>query len=223
MEFNFDYVDFAEIKSVKPIFDEYDITTTEKYRIMRLYKVDPIMNEEIPNNLIFEFKYKWNPITGIRESLDDYGALCFNALNLYQYFFSNRYNGLWNPPRDQYQGYYGDLLGSGKDILINGKFYPEKYLYRLPIIDCYLKKSHNHSIITMGPVLTDEEINNIDILISNYKKNKPTLKVLKEHYDQAINNLPDISELKKLNPSLSDRELVEKYNRSFVDKLVNMK
>jgi hypothetical protein len=221
MDYNFDSVNFTEVNPIKTIVDEYDTTTTEKYRIMRLYKVDPIMNEEIPNHLIFEFKYKWNPITGKRETLDDYGALCFNALNLYQFFFSNRFNGLWYPPVDQFQGYYGDLVGSSKDILINGRPCPEKYLYRLPIIDCYLKKTHNYSIITMGPILTDEEINQIDIILSNYRKNKPTLKLLKEYYDQAINNSPDISELKLLNPTLSERELNEKYNKMYVDKLIN--
>lgn len=223
MSYNFDYVNFTEINSIKTTIDEYDTTTTEKYRIMRLYKVDPIMNEEIPKHLIFEFKYTWNPITGKRETVDNYGSLCFNALNLYQYFFSNRYNGLWYPSKDQYQGYYGDLVGSGDNIVINGKYYPEKYLYRLPIIDCYLKKSHNHSIITMGPILTDDEINQIDILTSNYRINKPTLKILKECYDQAINDCPNITELKKINPTITDRELKEKYNRSYVDKLVNMK
>lgn len=222
MDYNFDYVNFTDTYTKPLVQDEYDDTTTEKYRIMRLYKVDPIMNEEIPKNLIFEFKYEWDPITGKRTDLDIYGSLCFNALNLYQYFFSNRFNGLWYPPTDQFQGYYGDLLGCGNNILINGRPCPEKYLYRLPIIDCYLKKTHNHSIITMGPILTDEEIVQIDILTSNYRKNKPTLKILKEYYDEALNNSPDISELKKTNPSLTDGELKEKYNRIYVDKLKNM-
>jgi hypothetical protein len=224
MEYNFEYVNFTDTQTNKlSLQDEYDDTTTEKYRIMRLYKVDPIINEEIQKNLIFEFKYKWNPITGIRTEIDEYGSLCFNALNLYQYFYSNRYNGLWYPPKDNYQGYYGDLLGCGNDIFINGRPCPEKYLYRLPIIDCYLKKTHNHSIITMGPILTDDEINQIDNIINNQKKNKPSLKVLKEYYDQALNNSPDITELKKLNPNLTDRELKDKYNRMYVDKLINMK
>ena len=223
MEYNFDYVNFNDTCVNKSLLlDDYDDTTTEKYRIMRLYKVDPIMNEEIPKNLIFEFKYKWNPITGIRTDYDDYGSLCFNALNLYQYFYSNRYNGLWYPPKDQFQGYYGDLIGCGSELFINGKPCPEKYLYRLPIIDCYLKKTHNHSIITMGPILLDEEIDTIDKIICNFRKNKPSLKLLKDYYDQALNNSPDIAELKKINSTLTDRELKEQYNRSYVEKLKNM-
>jgi len=220
---NFDLVNFIDNneKSNKNI-DEYDTTTTEIYRIMRLYKVDPIMNEEIPKDLIFDFKYKWNPITGERETIDEYGALCFNALNLYEYYYKNRYNELWIPPSEQYNGYYGDLLGCGTEMKINGKYCPEKYLYRLPIIDCYLKKSHNYSIITFGPKLTDEEIIQIDNLISKYINGKPNLQTLKKYYDNAINKSPDIVKLQKLYPSLSDMELKEKYNRKYVDKLIKM-
>jgi hypothetical protein len=223
MNYSFDYVTFETDNHIKKIIkDDYDDTTNEKYRTMRLYKIDPIMNEEIPNYLIFEFKYKWDPITGKRTEIDEMGSLCFNAWNLYQYYFQNRFNGIWYPPKEQYQGYYGDLLGCGKDMFVNSKYCPEKYLYRLPIIDCYLKKSHNHSIITMGPILTDEEIDYIDIIIANLRKSKPTLKTLKEYYDQALNDKPDISQLKKENPELSDNRLKDKYNRMYVDKLVNM-
>jgi len=223
MNFTFDFVNFSETNDKANIIqDDYDDTTIEIYRTMRLYKIDPIMNEEIPKHLIFDFKYKWNPISGIRKEIDEMGALCFNAWNLYQYFYKNRYNGIWYPPKEQFQGYYGDLLGCGTDMIVNGKPCSEKYLYRLPIIDCYLKKSHNHSIITMGPILTDEEIDNIDKIISNLRKNKPTLKTLKEYYDQALNSSPDITELKKTFPDLTDRELKEKFNRMYVDKLVNM-
>lgn len=223
MSYTFDFVDFSETsEKIKPTIEDYDDTTTEKYRTMRLYKMDPIMNEEIPEDLIFEFKCKWDPITGNREENDEMGSLCFNAWNLYQYYYQNRFNGIWYPPKEQFQGYYGDLLGCGPDMVVNGKPCSEKYLYRLPIIDCYLKKSHNHSIITVGPKLTNEEIDNIDKIISNLRKNKPTLKTLKEYYDQALNSTPDISELKNNNSNLTDRELKEKYNRMYVDKLVNM-
>jgi hypothetical protein len=234
MDYDFDYVNFTDdILSTNTIsddsksfdfddYDDYDVTTTEQYRTLRLYKIDPIMNESIPNHLIFEYKYKWDPITGHCSNIDNFGPLCFNAWNLYEYYYANRFNGLWNMPVEQFQGYYGDLVGCGNGMFINGRPCPEKYLYRLPIIDCYLKKSHNHSIITMGPVLTTEEIDLIDMLISNYRKNKPSLKTLKEYYDHALNSLPDISSLKKSYPSWSDKELGEKYNRQFVDKLVKM-
>jgi len=228
-EYDFDYVNFTDDSIKKSTIyektadlDDCDETTTELYRTMRLYKIDPITNEEIPKDLIFEFKHKWDPITGQRKEIDEMGSLCFNAWSLYQYYFSNRHNGLWYPPVQQFQGYYGDLLGCGKDMMVNARPCPEKYLYRLPIIDCYLKKSHNHSIITMGPILSNDDINKIDMLTSNHRKNKASLKILKEYYDEALNNSPDITELKKTNPELPDKELIEKYNRSFVDKLVKL-
>jgi len=226
--FNFDYVNFSdndllmgEVKTINNT-DEYDETTTELYRILRIYKYDPISQEPIPNNLLFEFSNQWNPLTGIRTNIDIIGPLYFNAWNLYQYYYLNRFNGLWIPPIDDFQGYYGDLLGCGKDIIINSKPNPEKYLYRLPIIDCYLKKNHNFSLITMGPILTDEEIIKIDFLISNLRKEKPTLKLLKNYYDEAINNSPDILELKNTCSVLLKNELIQKYNRSFVDKLIKL-
>jgi hypothetical protein len=75
----------------------------------------------------------------------------------------------------------------------------------------------------MGPILTDEEIDSIDKLISNVKKsNKPTLKTLKKYYDEAINDSPNISELKKEKPDLTDRELKELYNKQYVDKLLKL-
>jgi hypothetical protein len=240
MEFSFDYVDFTNVVIKPQLLDskksehktytsnnknytEYDETTTEQYRTYRLIKIDPIMKEAVPENLIFEFKYKWDPITGERSEIDDYGSLSFNAENLYHYYYTNRTNGLWYPPSEQFQGYYGDLLGCGKSLLINSRPRPEKYLYRLPVIDCYIKKTHDHSLITMGPILTDEEIDSIDKLISNVKKsNKPTLKTLKKYYDEAINDSPNISELKKEKPDLTDRELKELYNKQYVDKLLKL-
>lgn len=222
MNYTYDFVNFDDVSSSINNTDTFDETTTEKYRIMRLCKIDPIMNEEVPEHLMFKFKYKWNPITGIREEIDEYGPLCFDAWNLYQYYYINRCNGLWIPPTNNFQGYYGDLVGCGNDIYINGKYCPEKYLFRLPIIDCYLKKSHNHSLITMGPKLTDEEIQQIDTLTLKLRKNGPSLKMLKEYYDQSLNISPDITELKRNYSCTTEMELKDKYNRIYVDKLVNM-
>ncbi|AYV80026.1 MAG: hypothetical protein Gaeavirus6_1, partial [Gaeavirus sp.] len=180
----------------------YDKTTTEYYGLMRKNKIDPIMHDEIPEDLIFEFKDKWNPLTGQRESTDASGPLCFNALNLYEYYFINRLNGLWTSSTSEYEGFYGDSIGRGQDIKINAVVScPERYLYRLPIIDCYLKKNHNHSIITMGPKLLDDEIALIDELVSNHVgSDRPTLKVLKELYDSALDSEPDLSKLISENP-----------------------
>lgn len=246
-DYSFDQIDFSILnreesidKNQKKYINidnnetKYDNTTNETYRIKRLFKIDPFTDQEIPSNLIFEFKCKWNPYTGIRDKPDPIGPLCFDAINLYDYFYSNRYKGLWNPPVEQFQGYYGDLLGAGKGIKIKSRgSNPERYLFRLPIIDCYLPINHNFSIVTMGPELTDNEISNIDNIVqkSHPKRSQPnftSLTMIKFYYDNALNSSPDpdsdeIKELKKKYPTLNENEINEKYNRYWVDKLVKLK
>lgn len=212
----------------------YDKTTCETYRIKRLFKIDPLTDLEVPDNLAFRFLYSWNPYTGIRGTDDIIGPLYFNAINLYDYFFSNRYKGLWNPPVGEFQGYYGDLVGTGKNIKIKSRgSNPEKYLYRIPIIDCYLSQNHNYSHITMGPELTDHEVSQIDrIVMSSHPKkshsNFASLTMLKYYYDMALESSPDpksdeIIDLKNKYPSLGERDINEKFNRYWVDKLVRLK
>lgn len=263
-DFNFDIIDFSsiiinetkeikEIKKIKEIEEntdktisnnknlknipkniKYDNTTNETYRIKRLFKIDPFTDQEIPSNLIFEFVNIWNPYNGIRDKPDPIGPLCFNAISLYDYYFTNRYKGLWNPPTSELQGFYGDFVGTSKKISIKSRgVNPEKYLFRLPIMDCYLPPNHNYSVITMGPELTDSEIYQIDLIVvkSHPKKtveNFTTLQMMKFYYDNALNPLPDqdldeIKELKKKYPNLNKKEINEKYNRYWVDKLVKLK
>jgi hypothetical protein len=249
-DFSFDPIDFTLINkdtSNKPSELEklnekvetleeitYDKTTNETYRIRRLFKVDPFIDQEIPTNLIFEFTNIWNPYTGLREKDDPIGPLCFNAINLYDYYYTNRYKGIWNPPAGQFQGYYGDFLGTSKSIKIKSRgANPDRYLFRLPIVDCYLPINHKFSTITMGPELTDKEISQIDSIVSKLHPkrsigNFTSLSTLKYYYDNALNSSPDpnsdeIIELKKKYPSLTDNEINEKYNRYWVDKLVKLK
>lgn len=257
LDFSFDQIDFISIivkdtrnnncnnnnnnssKQVGPTKEtieeiKYDKTTNETYRIRRLFKVDPFTDQEIPANLIFEFVNIWNPYTGLREQIDPIGPLCFNAISLYDYYYANRYKGLWNPSTGGFQGYYGDFVGTGKSIKIKSRgANPEKYLFRLPIVDCYLPPNHKFSTVTMGPELTDKEISQIDSII---KKTHPkrsdsnfmTLTTLKYYYDNALNPSPDpdsdeIKELKKKYQNLTKNEINEKYNRFWVDKLVKLK
>lgn len=250
MDFNFDSIDFSTIidESVKlknttesgrtdrtdksdksNKLNKYDITTLETYRTMRILKIDPLSRQEIPEKLRFEFKYKWNPYSGDILEEDPIGPLCFDAIVLYDYFFANRYKGLWNPPSDGFQGFYGDYVGEENKMNlqhINGK--PEKYLYRLPIIDCYLNENHNYSHITMGPILSDINIEQIDNIVLKHHKNKnflTSLKLLKNYYHKAINSNPsdnEFIELKKKYNNLSSIELRDKYNRKYVDILVNL-
>jgi hypothetical protein len=208
----------------------YDKTTTEFYRINRLLNTDPILNEKVPSELNFKFYDKWDPLSGIRHIKDEIGPLCFNAFNLYKFYIKNRHNGLWIPPTNDatgyYQGYYGDLVGAGKDLNINNRgSFPEKYLFRLPIIDCYLSENHNHSLVTMGPILNNNEIDEIDNLIINCGKykNLPKLCLIKKWYDKAITDIINYDKLKKKYNMLSERDVKDKYNRKYVDKLVNCK
>lgn len=243
MEFTFDTIDL-NILSNKTIKNEiiqqtdnnfnYDKNTTETYRIKRLYKIDPLIDLEVPDNLAFKFIFSWDPYTGKRNGDDLIGPLYFNAINLYDFYFNNRFRGLWNPPAEQYQGYYGDNIGTGKNISIKSRgSNPEKYLFRLPIIDCYLPNNHNYSFITMGPELLDDEICQIDNIINKYHPKKncsnfTSLTTLKYYYDQSIEHSPDINsdeinELKLKYPNISEKEINEKYNRYWVDKIVRIK
>ncbi len=247
MDFSFDSIDFSNLdnklyesnivsdsnKTIK-MSEHYDKTTCETYRIKRLYKIDPISDIEIPKELVFEFKNKWNPYNGFRGDIDDVGPLCFNAINLYDYYYINRYKGLWTPPQDGFQGIYGDMVGSGKNVTIKSRgTYPEKYLFRLPIIDCYLPPTHNLSVVTMGPELTEQEITQIDSIVLKLHPKKSnskfaSLTMLKYYYDRALDVSPDpdsddIKELKSKYPNLSSNEINQKYNRYYVDKLVNLK
>lgn len=213
---------------------QYDKTTNETYRIKRLYKIDPISETEIPQSECFEFKYKWNPYNGVRGDFDEIGPLCFNAICLYDYYYINRYKGLWTPPQDGFQGMYGDMVGSGKIVNVKSRgSFPERYLFRLPIIDCYLPPSHNLSVVTMGPELTENEITEIDNIVTKYHPKKSnsrfaSLTMLKYYYDRALEinpdpNCDDIKWLKSKYPNLSDAQINAKYNRGYVDKLVNLK
>ena len=189
----------------------------------RILKIDPLTDKKLNDkkDKIFYFYDKWDSINGERLGTDPIGPLCFNALELYNYYFVNRCKGLWNPPENNFQGYYGELLGSGTDININSRgSKPEKYLFRLPIIDCYLYENHNYSYITFGPLLTDEEIDIIDNLLN--ENVRIPLREIKLCYDKALEQNPNINEINKLKdlfPDKSEVDIKEAYNRQFVDML----
>ena len=222
---------------------EYDSTTTEFYRVTRERKLNTILQNDInfyPEKS-FKFPYQWDPYTGERTNLDPYGSLCFHPDDLIYYFYLKRLDILWTDPKDEtggyYEGYYGDALGSGNDIFVNGRgSYTELYLFRLPIIDCYLHKKHDMSIITMGPKLTDLEIAEIDKLANiyykdnyyiTYGKNRPSLSRMKYLYDQAISKFPDLSLIGiDINNKNIKSEMIQEYrnntNRNAVDLLKKM-
>ena len=193
---------------------EYEERTTQYYKTLRKLKLDPITCEELENKPHFEFKYKWDPYTGERLEEDEDGPLCFDADTLIKYFHTHRLRDLWVEPKQEmyglYQGYYDYLVGTASfkdnkvEINIEGRGNcPEKYLFRLPIIDCYLPKEHNNNIITMGPILTDDEIKEIKEIANQDKNNY-----------QAINNNPTINY--KYN-KLNEREIKTSENHLNVE------
>ena len=206
--------------SFPPILDIID-----SYAEFRNKNIDPILMEELPisgyeNNKYFKFKYKWNPYTGERKDIDSNGYLSFDPDTLIQYYYSNRLNYLWESSNDNnYSGYYGDALGNGPNFEIKGRGkHPDWYLFRLPIIDCYLIKDHCYQSVTMGPILSEKEIKQIDKLAkkygNNYKnkfnKKRPSLYKMFKLYRDAINPDPDIG---------IDKEVIPFVEPSFINKL----
>jgi hypothetical protein len=179
----------------------------DNYSEYRSTNVDPILMTGLPlvgysEHKYFKFKYKWNPYTGERQEIDKNGYLSFDPDTLIYYFYNNRLNYLWESTNDlNYTGYFGDAVGNGPNFEIKGRgTHPDWYLFRLPIIDCYLHKDHCHQSVTMGPILTNKEINEIDRLAKTYKNNyknkfkmkRPRLKKIKALYDEAIDNNPKL-------------------------------
>lgn len=243
-------VDFSQcevIKKKKTLYDkDYDDTTTKFYRTLRENKINAIMqdNTGFYPEKSFCFRNQWDPYTGTRESDDPYGALYFHPDDLIRYFYTKRLNMLWTEQVDDInghyiQGYYGDAVGSGEDILIIGRgTYPESYLFRLPIFDCYLQTDSDMSLITMGPKLTNMELEEIDIIAekvykNNYRdqygKKRPSLVLMKALYDQAISKEPDLEKVAEYQLSQTKhfskeklKELRDKANRLAVDALKKM-
>lgn len=205
----FDFVNFKDIPDEEVKVRKFDKMTTETYVAKRRLNRCALEDREIPYMCKFGFKYMWNPLNGERCGIDKVGPLYFNVIDLFNYYYTNRYNGLWTPSsydpvlKQSYEGYYGDLVGSGKNVKINSRgYHPDKYLFRLPIHDCYLYEDHNHSVVTMGPMLTDDEITEIDKIIlklsPQYKNNikcYTTLSAIKTIYDNAIDENPSIDKL----------------------------
>lgn len=220
------FVDFedscqcTEIKE-KQYDQEYDEQTTEFYKNMRVNKYNVINHDIFPYDInhTFQFEYMWDPYTGEIKEKDIFGPLYFDPDELIHFYYKRRLNLLWNESKDEaggfYEGFYGDAVGSGENINIPGRgLHPELYLFRLPIDDCYLPKNSDLSIISMGPILSKENIKNIDFLsetyhkknyYNNYRKQRPSLEKMMELYNIAIDNRVD-----------------EKTNRDAVSKLANM-
>lgn len=188
-------------------YNNYNKITTETYRVMRELHLDPITHSKVPINLEFKFEYMWDPITGERLNKDPYGSFYFNCKDLVKNFYYNRLRMLWNEgdivDGIKYEGYYGDGINAGEDLNVPSRgISKHMHLFRLPIIDCYLEKDFDFSVITMGPKLNDEEIDSIQDTLDKYyrtKKNKSTfnLRILRDLYNKAIDKTTSEIEARK--------------------------
>lgn len=185
----------------------YDNQTMEYYKTVRQCHIDPILNMEVDENIAFKFKYQWDAYTGERKGIDPFGPLYFHPMSLIYYYYIHRLDGLWKDAVDTtegyFQGYYDMLVGTGEELNVIGRDkYTELYLFRLPILDCYLTPEHNKAFITIGPKLTAEEIDEIenlsakisDVYNTTFMKKCPSIKQMKQYYDSAIAkeiNIPD--------------------------------
>lgn len=187
-------------KSINEIINYID-----PYLDFRKNKIDPLLQEKLPISSeytekdLFIFKYKWNPYSGEREGFDPNGSLYFDPDTLIHYFYINKLNHLWIKNDNNFEGYYGNGVGNGPDFKIQGRGdHRNWYLFRLPVIDCYLDKQHCRQSVTMGPILTENEIKEIYRKAKRYKNNyfdlykrrRPNLLTLKKYYDLAINKNP---------------------------------
>jgi hypothetical protein len=212
----------------------FNFKTRETYRMKRILQLDVFNDENINKNECFKYYKKWDAYNGIVcEEDDEFGPLCFNGYQLAYYYYINRLNGIYNKPVDGFDGYYGDLLGTGKNInIISRGYHPERYLLRLPVIDCYAFDNSSHSHITMGPILSDNDIDNIDNILKYcldtcgkyISPEQNLIKKIKYHYDEALNIEPSLTDiiminLKKNFPLLNKDQIKEKYNRHHVEML----
>ena len=190
---------------LKNYLSKYDDTTCVYYKSHRIKKTDPITFDELNDEIAFKFPYVWDPYTGLRLGEDPSGPLYFHPMNLLNHIYQSRLKTLWVEASDEnngfYEGYFGEGVGQGEDFEIVGRgIYPERYVFRIPIQNCYLKKNHKMTLVTMGPKLTDCEIHELDRLIIKhwsrhrlynriYKKIGSLYK-LKCYYEIAISRSP---------------------------------
>ncbi len=246
MEDNCDFDDFVDFDDVpvKEIAEdprnseiyfrtckiEFDDATTNFYRVMRERKLNVFTQEDdIEPDKCFQYRYMWDVFTGEVLGPDPCGSLWFHPVELVNYFAEYCLKNLWHDQVDEqggiYEGYYGDLLGSGDDMFVKGRgYYTELYLFRLPIVDCYMPKGCSLSLITMGGKLTEIDLQQIDDLMKKYhsklyfkkyKKHPPSLIEMKKHYDNAISSKPSLEEMgftKEDEKTMSEGDL--KHNRA---------
>ena len=191
---NFDkMVQYNKCKATQQ-YIQYRQTNTE------VFTMEPIPSDQSMKS-IFKFYHQWDPYNGTRTTIDPMGPLLFDANALIHYWYVNRLNHLWHNAVDEagglYHGYYGDGVGNGPLFNITGRGnHMDWYLFRLPIMDCYLPDDHNEQFVTMGPILTNDEISMVYKLAKKspyeFGPNRPNVVMMKAKYEQAITMKPTI-------------------------------
>jgi hypothetical protein len=208
-----------------------DNITGDSYFEFRKNKIDPITFENL-NDIkhVFEFDQMWDPFNGQRIGKDPNGSLYFNPLTLIYHFYINRTNHLLCID-DQGDMFHGDGLGNGPNFEIKGRGnHNDWYLFRLPIIDAYIGKHEWGQGVTMGPILTDQEIDKIGKLSKKYskeyeqiyKKKLPNILLMKKYYEQAIDNNPKLPISEDFLPFLLTEEIDMLKNKENLDGLTKL-
>lgn len=232
-------VSFYEDSTKKQLYKKngisvvYNRKTEYTYVSCRKLKIDPIFGQIENIDTAFQYKWEWDPFSGTIVGEDPHGPLYFDVDTLIDYFYFNRTHHLWVPPKDShdgyFEGYYDCGIGAGENFKIIGRGeYPEWYLFRLPIDDCYLTDEQEKSPYPrLGPKLTDAELQQID--------NLAILKMKKEiMFNQSSYQRISVVEMKKLyniaisiNPEIPDNlkdvdNAAEIVRRNAVDQLEKM-
>lgn len=183
----------------------YNNETMEYYRVARQRKMDPLLFQEMDDNTAFKYDKWWDPYSPTIYGKDPYGPLYFHPDNLIRFFFVNRLVNLYVSKVEddgEQTVYYDDGVGAGENFeIVSRGCYPERYLFRIPITNCYLTKDHTENLITMGPKLTDKDVEEIDKMAAkcgdSYKKeygrSRPSLVLMKQYYDRAISKAPSMN------------------------------
>ena len=230
-----------KIKENGPIYKKYNklylllIPKKDRYYEFRKKKIDPILLVELPlfdmsKKDLFIYYNKWNPYNGNIIEIDSNGPLYFDPNTLIHHFYTRRLEHLWiNDENGEFSNHYGDGVGNGPDFIIKGRgSHPDWYLFRLPIIDCYLNDDHCMQSVTMGPILTEKDIKQIYKLSKSvifkklYGYKRPNLIKMKILYDEAIDknihydllevdgiNLEDINQIKFQQSTLAVNKLIK--------------
>ena len=163
--------------------------------------LDPILKIELP--LQKEKNFLNINIYGIlimetRFGIDPRGPLYFDPCSLVYYFYANRLKKLYKYPDDEFEGYYDDAVGIGRDFFRKDIGYNiQWYLFRLPLQ--FANYSKNLQQTTVGPKLTYNEIQNIyelaltyDNFEERFNMKMPNLLYIYQLYHQAIEKLNNI-------------------------------